>query len=147
MGSGTPTSRNHKRDIRLWEGDDCSTGATGVQIRTTACFVVASRGMVQIRSKVFGGFPSDDWSLNGHALVQVWAHPPLISRRARVQHALPVPRRDASLRGDLVGTLAPLGALSRVEGVDDVVAGTGHAAAGREAGRPVTIAVGRSPLR
>lgn len=39
---------------------------TGLWVGATACFLVASLGMVQIRSKIYGGFPSGDWPRDGY---------------------------------------------------------------------------------
>lgn len=48
------------------ERRDRQMGAPGLWIGATACFLVASLAMVQIRRKIFGGFPSGDWPLDGY---------------------------------------------------------------------------------
>lgn len=41
-------------------------GSPGLWIGAAASFLVASLAMVQIRSKIFGGFPSGDWPKDGY---------------------------------------------------------------------------------
>lgn len=47
------------------DGGGTDTDA-GVWIGLTVSFLLASIGMVQVRAKVFGGYPSGDWPMHGY---------------------------------------------------------------------------------
>lgn len=49
------------------EGKIRSNGTdSGIWIGLTVCFLLASIGMVQVRSRVFGGYPLGDWPAHGY---------------------------------------------------------------------------------
>lgn len=47
-------------------GERPGTRAAGIWIGLVSSFLVASLGMVQVRAKIFGGYPSGDWARDGY---------------------------------------------------------------------------------
>lgn len=72
--------------------DERRTGKPGIWIGAASSFLVASLAMVQIRSKIFGGYPSGDWPEDGYtwhfllgfgACLLVWAAVAMLWSRRR----------------------------------------------------------------